>query len=131
MMGLFDFLKRKKDDDLEDFGGGFGPEPAFPKTGTREISGIPQTSAESPQLFSNQAMPPPPGTPPVPAPVSMNLSQPMQERHASGNIELIASRIEVISSKIDSLRASMERLNEKLDYIERFLAASGGGRRYG
>lgn len=122
-MGIFDFLKKKKDEDLGDLGGdlggNFGPEPAFPNA---------QAGAGTPQLFSDQQMPPPPGM--QPSSMSMNLAQPNQGIVQSGSMDLLASRIEVISSKIDALRTSLERLNEKLDYIERFLAASGG-RRYG
>jgi hypothetical protein len=152
-MGIFDFLKKKKEDDLGDLGADLGPEPAFPGAAMQGIpemqggaqggmpglpgaptgmGGMPGVGGfgGAPQLFGQQAAPPPPPQQMM-TPTAMQLSQPGNYGAGYGaqqGGDVLASRVEVLSSKLDSLRTSIDRINDKLDYIERLLV---GGRRYG
>lgn len=141
-MGLFDFLKKKKDEDLDDLGdlgdlgGNLGPEPAFPERGTSSqapmgMPGVPEGKAfgQTPptgtagrdQLFTQQAPPPPLGTPQP----QMQSQQPGPQTRDSGNIRAIAdmlrNKMDTISTRLDSLRASVDRINDRIQYIERYL----------
>ncbi|MDD5182491.1 MAG: hypothetical protein PHC66_05000 [Candidatus Nanoarchaeia archaeon] len=144
-MGIFDFFKKKTDEDLGDLGADLGPEPAFPggempsMQGAGGLGGMPGNApgnyggtpgnfGGAPPLFAEQAAPPPP---PMTGPSSMSIPMGQPGQGYGGqhvNSDILASRVEVISSKLDALRTSVDRINEKLDYIERMLV---GGRRYG
>jgi hypothetical protein len=134
-MGMFDFLKRKgKEDELGgDFG--LGPEPAFPEAGGG-MPGVPSMTA-----FGGPGMPPEgmpqgmPGTAPVfgrqaptpMAPMSIQMSQPsypqqQQQMDTRTMSDMVRNQMDTISYKIDSLRTSIDRLADKLDFIERYLA---------
>ena len=125
-MGLFDFLKKNKEDELGDLGGDFGepgaglgmPGPGgVPPPRPGAVGGVPG----SPALFGGaeqQPVPPPPAQPISPTPINLG-PQPVQIQRTPGMD--IASKIEVLNSKIDSLRIAIERVNDRLEFLERFL----------
>lgn len=132
-MALFNFLKKKKEDDFGDLGGDFGPEPAFPGAGG--MPGMPESRAMQPgavppgpatgrqDLFTNEPQMPQPMTP---TPMQFQPQQPqMQQQGFGGDMravtDIFRSQIDVVVSRLDSLKASVDRVNDRMEYIERYL----------
>jgi hypothetical protein len=165
-MALFDFLKKKKEDDLGDLGGDlgadFGAEPAFPGAGGNAgmpnmpnmpgmggpIPGMPSggipgmPNMQGGNMFGQdmgggaqgfQMPPPPPGMAQPMSPTSISFQpQPFQQQQSFGQsqgagsdsrmiADMVRNQIDVVVTRLDSLKASVDRINERLEYIERYL----------
>ena len=160
-MGIFDFLKRKdEDEDLDLDSPEFGETPNLAGTGRQRMgqppgtagrgtpgsgipgtpgSGIPgtpggrmsgtpgnETPGRSPLFGAEPSVPS--GTPSATAP---GTTQPMQQpgfgqRYqqppgAPPEVEATRNSIQLIISKLDGLKVSIDRLNDRLEYLERSL----------
>ncbi len=128
-MGIFNFLKRKKDDEFSDseFDSNFGSDKSFDEG----MPGVPRGSlgrkdtshsqnfgmSESTQ--STQQMPQ--HTPQQPSQSSISFSQQHQQnRRRDFESESLKDKMEVLSSKIDLLKNSLENINQRLDRIENY-----------
>jgi hypothetical protein len=138
-MGLFDIFKKKTPEEefgeMPELGGeGFPPiETGFPGPEMGGMPGVPRGRGFPPPMgppTGAPQMPPatvPPAMQPI-QPVSMQFSgpygmppQPQPQMDIRQVSDMVRSQVEVLSSKIDTMRATLDRINERLDYIERYL----------
>jgi len=106
-MGMFDFLKKKKDPEFPSF-----HEPIIPGESTDYIPRAPVRS-EEPDSFS-------------PEPMSM----PMQSFGHEREKDMMGKDLEIISAKLDALKSSLDAINQRLANLERIAAGEKDEHKY-
>jgi hypothetical protein len=137
-MGIFDFFRRKKEEEeLPGFEDLFGPE--FGPTGYGMEAERPRYPVP-PTLEPRPTYPPPPGLeprarmaepaypierypipPPPPARAPPPPRYPGVEREVRREPVDVARQLELLSSKLDLLKSELDKISQRLEYIEKQL----------
>jgi len=134
-MALFDLFKKKKDEfeDLgmpESMGGDFppidtgypGPDMGgLPPMGPPQGRGFPQPQNIPSQYQGFIPQPIQPISIPMSGPQQYGQMPQQQQFDMRTFNDMFRSQVDLIVSKVDSMKATLDRINERLDYIERYL----------